>query len=198
MAAKKSATTTARTPARAVVADSVAEAPAPESSVEESVVETAAADIPAVETANETVVEEPKGESLSVTEDTKPKPEVINHMDKAIKSTEEFVAFGQGNVEAVLKSSQILATGLQDLAKQFAATAQAQMDETTAHIKALSSVKSVKEAVELQTAITKTAIEKALAETGKITDASMKLAEQVSAPLAARVTLATEKFGRAA
>jgi hypothetical protein len=37
-----------------------------------------------------------------------------------------------------------------------------------------------------------------IAETGKLTDASMKLAEQALAPITARVTLATEKFSRTA
>ena len=124
--------------------------------------------------------------------------EVAKHMEKITKSAEEFVAFGQGNIEAFLKSSQLLATGLQDLGKHVAATAQAQYEEAVANAKALTSVKSVKEAVELQTTLAKTAIEKALAETGKLTDASVKLAETVSAPIAARVTLAVEKFGKAA
>jgi phasin family protein len=124
-----------------------------------------------------------------------PIKEMLN-MDKAIKTAEEFVSFGQGNVEAVMKSSQIWAAGVQDLGKHLAATAQAQMDETMATVKALSTVKSVKEAVELQTALAKTAMEKLMAETGKLTDASMKLAEQAFAPITERVTLATEKFGR--
>jgi phasin family protein len=97
-----------------------------------------------------------------------------------------------------MKASQVLATGLQDLSKHFAATAQASMDETTAHFKALTAVKSPKEALDLTTAATKTAIEKSLAEAGKVTDAAMKLAEQVAAPITARVTLAVEKFGKAA
>ena len=59
-------------------------------------------------------------------------------------------------------------------------------------------MKSPKEAIDLQTAAAKTAIEKTLAEAGKVTDASLKLAEQVAAPITARVTLAVEKFGKAA
>ena len=117
-------------------------------------------------------------------------------MDKAIKTAEEFVSFGQGNVEAVMKSSQIWAAGVQDLGKHFAATAQASMDETMANVKALSTVKSIKEAMELQTSFTKTSFEKLVAETGKLTDASMKLAEQALAPITERVTIATEKFAR--
>ena len=60
-------------------------------------------------------------------------------MDKAIKTSEEIVAFGQGNIEAFIKSSQIWTAGVQDLSKQVAATTQAHFDETMANVKALSS-----------------------------------------------------------
>lgn len=126
------------------------------------------------------------------------KTEGKSTMENAMKSTEEFVSFGQGNVEAMMKSGQIWATGLQDLSKHFAATAQASMDETMATVKAMSAVKSLKEAMDMQSGLAKTALEKMMAESGKLTDASMKLAEQAMAPLTARVTLATEKFGRTA
>lgn len=115
-------------------------------------------------------------------------------MDKALKTTEELVAFGQGNVEAFVKSSQILATGLQDISKAWAATAQASFEESVSTFKALSGVKSLKEAVDLQSTVAKTNLEKAIAESGKLTDATIKLAEQAFAPLNARFTLAAEKF----
>ena len=153
---------------------------------------------PAIEAIKKNIAELPKSISGVVTEIKKTQTEVNTHMDKAIKSAEEFVAFSQGNVEAFVKSSQIWATGLQDLGKHFAASAQASIDETVAGVKALSSVKSFKEAIELQSTMTKTAMEKMVAETGKLTDASVKLAEQAIAPLTARVTLATEKFTKAA
>ena len=116
----------------------------------------------------------------------------------AIKAAEDFVSFSQGNLEAVIKAGQIWAAGVQDLSKTFAATAQAQVEETLAAVKALSGVKSLKEAVDLQTNLARVSLEKAVTETSKLTDASVKLAEQTLAPLTARVTLAVEKFGRAA
>ena len=124
--------------------------------------------------------------------------EVSGKMEKAMKTAEEFVSFGQGNMEAFVKASQIWAAGVQDIGKQFAATAQAQMDQTVATMKALAGVKSVKEAMDLQSALARTSVEKAMAETGKLTDASLKLTEQALAPITARVTLAMEKFGRTA
>ena len=119
-------------------------------------------------------------------------------MEKITATTEELVTFGQANVEALVKSSQIWAAGVQDLQKTFAATAQAQMDAAMSTLKALSGVKSVKEAFDLQSTLARSSVETVVAETGKLTDASMKLAEQAIAPITARVTVAMEKFARAA
>ena len=119
-------------------------------------------------------------------------------MDKAINSAEQIVAFGQGNMEAVMKAGQIWAAGVQDLGKHLAATAQSHLDETMAGVKTLGAVKSLKEAMDLQAGMARTAVEKMLSETGKLTDASMRLAEQTMAPIAARVTLASESFAKTA
>jgi phasin family protein len=119
-------------------------------------------------------------------------------MSSMVKTVEDIFAFGQGNVEAFVKSSQIWAAGVQDLSKAVAATAQAQLDHTFATVKALAAIKSVKEVVDLQTNLARSSVEKAVAETGKLTDASVKLAEQAWAPITERMTLAVEKFGRAA
>ncbi len=119
-------------------------------------------------------------------------------VEKAMKTAEEFVAFSQGNIEAFIRSGQIWATGVQDLSKHIAAAAQASMDESMSAFKALTSVKSLKDAFELQTSFARAAMEKSMTESGKLTDASFKLTEQAMAPIAARVTIAVEKFGKAA
>ena len=113
-------------------------------------------------------------------------------------TAEEMMTFGQGNVEALVKSGQIWATGLQDLGKTVADSAQAQIEHTMSTFKALAAVKSLREAAELQSNLARTAFEKAVADGGKITDASLKLAEQALAPITARMTVAAERFGRPA
>ncbi len=118
-------------------------------------------------------------------------------MEKAMKTAEDLMAFSQGNLEAMVKSGQIWASGMQDIGKQIAATAQASFDETMSTFKALTSAKSLKDAFDLQATLARTTLEKTLAESGKLTDASMKLTEQTLAPLTARVTLAMEKFAKA-
>lgn len=119
-----------------------------------------------------------------------------DNMQKAMKAAEDMFAFAQGNFEAIARSSQILATGMQDMSQTVAASARAQMDETVSTFKAMTAVKSVKEAVDLQTALVRNSVEKAVAQTSQITDHTVKLSEQVIAPITARITAATEKFGR--
>jgi phasin family protein len=119
-------------------------------------------------------------------------------MQKALKTAEELVAFNQGNIEAMVKSSQIWAAGVQDLSRHIAAAAQASLDESFAAFKALTGAKSLKDAFEVQSSLARTALEKSMAESGKLTDASFKLTEQALAPITARVTVAVEKFAKAA
>jgi phasin family protein len=115
-----------------------------------------------------------------------------------MKSTEDFVAFGQANVEAFVKSGQIWSAGVQELTKQFATTAKASFEESVTTFKAISTCKSVKEALEMQSDFAKTALEKAMSESNKIADASLKLTEETLAPITARMTVAAETFGKAA
>lgn len=122
---------------------------------------------------------------------------VKEKMDKAMRSAQDLMSFSQGNFEAMIKSGQIWAAGVQDISKQFAASAQAHMDEGMSAFKAFSSVKSLKEAFDLQSNLARSSMEKAVSETGRLTDASLKLAEEAIAPLTARVTLAVETFSKA-
>ena len=117
-------------------------------------------------------------------------------MEKAVKQSEEMMSFTQGNMEALMKASQIYAAGFQDISKHLAASSKATMEDTMAFTKSLMGVKSVKEALELQTGFAKTSIEKVVTEGNKLTDATVKLAEQAIAPLTARVSLAVETFGK--
>jgi phasin family protein len=119
-------------------------------------------------------------------------------VEKAMKTAEDFVAFSKGNMEAFVKSGQIWATGVQDLSKHMAAAAKVSMDESMAAFKAMTTVKSFKDAFELQSSFARAALEKSMAESGKLTDASFKLTEQAMAPITARVTIAVEKFAKAA
>lgn len=113
-----------------------------------------------------------------------------------MKSAEEFVMFGQGNLEAFMKSSQILATGFQDMAKMATATAQSGMEEAMSAFRAMTQIRSVKDAMELQSTLARASIDKAVSQGGQVAEATYKLAEQAIAPIAHRMTIAAETFTR--
>jgi phasin family protein len=134
-------------------------------------------------------------EPVAPTKTTATKP--LLGMNTMIKSTEDFVALGQANIEALVKSGQIWTAGVQELMKQFAETAKASFDESVATLRAISSAKTVTEAMNLQSKFVTSVAGRALGESNKLVDASMKLAEQTLAPITARVTSTVEMFDKA-
>jgi phasin family protein len=115
-------------------------------------------------------------------------------VESAMKTAEQFAHFHQGNIEAMMKSGQIWTAGLQDLSKHVASNARASMEETISTFRAMSGVKSIKEAMALQSSFAKASMEKAMAESTRLTETGLKLAEQAYAPLTARMNAAVEVF----
>ncbi|MCI0752938.1 phasin family protein [Teichococcus vastitatis] len=114
------------------------------------------------------------------------------------KATEEAMEFSRGNVEALTKATQTYMSGMQELSKQAFAVMQAMNEQALQNAKALATVKSLRDAMELQTTFAKSQMEKGMAEATKLNEAAFKLAEQSSAPIAARMTLAMERIARPA
>ncbi|PWC27896.1 phasin family protein [Teichococcus aestuarii] len=114
------------------------------------------------------------------------------------KATEDAMEFGRGNMEAFSKATQAYVSGLQDLSKQAFAVMQAMNEHAMQNAKAVASAKSLKEAAELQTTFAKAQLEKSMSEATRLNEAAFKLAEQASAPIAARMTLAMERMTRPA
>ena len=116
--------------------------------------------------------------------------------ESIFKAAEDAAEFGRGNVEAFTKAAQTWASGSQDLARQYMALAQGLTDHAMEGAKALSGVKSVNEAAELQAKFAQAALEKMVAEGTKLQEASVKLAESAFAPVNARMTMAMEKLAK--
>lgn len=144
---------------------------------------------PTLQVAHEAVEEVTKGLESS-------QAKLTEILEKTVKNSEEILAFGKGNLEAIIQSTEIYASGFQDISKQLTVSGKASFDESVAFTKSLIWVKSGKEAFELQTSFIKTSIESAVAERKKVVDAMTKLAEQTFAPLSTRFTLAIEALGK--
>jgi phasin family protein len=85
---------------------------------------------------------------------------------------------------------------MQDMARATMALSQAAFAESIENAKAFTTVKSLREALDLQAVFAKTAAEKFVAETTKLSETSAKLAEKAMAPVIERVTLAVKTFGK--
>lgn len=121
----------------------------------------------------------------------------VEKMSKQVFSTFEDVAgFQKDNVEAIVASSTILTKGFEALTKEFVAFTQAQYEQSVTATKAIMAVKSVKELVDLQTEFAKTSFDALVAEATKVSETSMKVANEAAQPITARVNATVEKLSK--
>ncbi len=113
---------------------------------------------------------------------------------EAFKNYEDIVSFGKDNVDAIVKSNAILVKGFQDIHNILFGIAQAQLEEQVALTKKFLGCKTLKDVMEAQADVAKNSYAKALNDSRKITDLSVKLAEEVSQPITRRVNVTVEKF----
>ncbi len=119
-------------------------------------------------------------------------------LEKSQASLGEMSTFAKGNVEALVESTKILATGLQDLTKGYVSEGQAAVTAMTAELKDLTAVKTPAELMEKQTALIKKQFDAAMAASSKTSEAMLKLATEAFQPISNRVSLAIEKIKEAA
>ena len=114
------------------------------------------------------------------------------------KHIRDFTAFGSANLEAATASGKIWAAGVTDLTNQVAGSAKSSFEDSIATFRALTGVKSVKEALDIQGSYGKAAFANVMAASKNLTEASIKLTEQAMAPLTARLAVAVESLSKAA
>jgi phasin family protein len=106
--------------------------------------------------------------------------------------------FAKGNVEAIVESGKILASGLQGIGTTAVAEGRSAFDTLTSEVKELASVKTPTEFLQLQSTLARKNFDSMVAQTSKSTEAMLKLMNDVMAPLSTRVSLAVEKAGKLA
>ncbi|KRA82568.1 TIGR01841 family phasin [Altererythrobacter sp. Root672] len=118
--------------------------------------------------------------------------------EKSGEAVAELTEFTKGNVEAIVESSKILATGAQTLGKTYVEEAKSAYETATADVKELAAVKSPTELFQLQSKILRRNFEAFVATGSKNTEAVLKLSKDSFAPLSGRVNLAAEKLAKVA
>jgi phasin family protein len=112
----------------------------------------------------------------------------------AFKAYEEFSKFQKDNYEAYIAASTIFAKGTENLSKVWLTLTQEAMENAAQTAKALLGAKTLREAVDLQSDFAKSNFDKFVAEGTKLSELSVKVANEAFAPLNARVNVAVEKM----
>jgi phasin family protein len=114
------------------------------------------------------------------------------------KGYDEFSIYSKGNVEAVVKAGSIYARGLEDLSKTVMSITQSQLEASMAAAKAVLGCTSLRQMVDVQTNLARTHFDKFVADGSKLSEISLKVANEALEPIQARVNVAVEKFTKPA
>lgn len=174
--------------AEPVAPDAVAEAAkavleTPKSLTEETKVPTDVATSAAKETA---------GKAESMVADTQ--KAMTEQFEKLTRSFEGLTAFGQENMDALVKTSEIAAKAAEGIGSEVSAYSKKAFEDGVAAAQELASAKSMTELFEKQTAFAQSAFEGFVHQSTKMNEILVAATKDISAPLGARVTAATEKF----
>lgn len=106
--------------------------------------------------------------------------------------------FTKGNLEAMVESSKILATGVQAMGKTYVAEVKSSLETVQADVKELTTVKSPADFVKMQSTLMRKYFDNVVAYNSKNAEAALKLANEAFQPISSRVSLAVEKVKKAA
>jgi len=122
------------------------------------------------------------------------KEQVEKAQAQGTKALEDVTKFSKENLDALVSASTVYAKGFETFGKAWYAFSQETVEASAAVAKQLLGVKTLKEAVDLQTDFAKTTFDKFVAEGTKLSEMSIKVANEALEPINARVNVAVEKL----
>ncbi len=119
---------------------------------------------------------------------------LTEQFEKFSKGFEGFTAFGQENVDALVKSSEIAAKAAEGIGSEVSAFSKKAFEDGVAAAQDLASAKTITELFEKQTAFAQSAFEGFVQQSTKMNEILVAATKDITAPIGARVTAATEKM----
>jgi phasin family protein len=117
---------------------------------------------------------------------------VSEQFEKFTKSFEGLTAFTQDNVDALVKSSEIAAKAAEGIGTELSAYSKKSFEDGVAAAQDFASAKTLTELFEKQTTFAQTAFEGFVSQATKMNEIYVAAAKDITAPLGARVTAATD------
>ncbi len=115
-------------------------------------------------------------------------------MEKTMTAMAEMNAHSKKNLEAFVASATAAAKGAETVGMRAMAFSKKSMESQVAAAKALTSAKSIQEAVELQTGFAKAAMETYIAEMTELSSIASTSVKDAMAPISERVTAMVERI----
>lgn len=112
--------------------------------------------------------------------------------EAAFKGYEDLAVLGRDNLDALVRSNNAVAKGIEAIGKQVMAFAQSAMEENVAQARALVSVRDIQELVDLQNDFAKKRLEATIAESARLTELSTQVANEAFEPLRKRMDATVE------
>jgi phasin family protein len=112
----------------------------------------------------------------------------------AFKSYEDLSKFSKENVDAYVTAATTMAKGFETIGKAWVSFTQETMEASAQVAKSLLTAKTLREAVDVQTDFAKTTFDKMVSEGTKVSEISVKTANEAAEPINARVNAAIEKL----
>lgn len=123
------------------------------------------------------------------------KAQVEQTNEAVAKGYDDFAVLQKDGVDALIKAGEIWARGAEDFGKAYLALAQEAAEVNSEAAKAILSAKSLKEVVDLQGDFARKGFDKSLSEGAKLSELSLKVANEAFQPIQQQFTAAIEKAG---
>ncbi|MFO0998467.1 MAG: phasin family protein [Alphaproteobacteria bacterium] len=107
--------------------------------------------------------------------------------NSTLKTFEQMSTIGKANVEAAIKTNAILLKGVEEIGKAWTSLMQRMVEAHMNSLQALVGCKNLQDVVEVQTDWAKTQLETVVAEGAKVSELTLKVANESVQPISATV-----------
>jgi phasin family protein len=178
-------------PATAVQAAHCKEAVMTTETPTETVAKAMEAVVPMMEKASAETMEQAKAQYALMNE------KLTEMMEHSMKSITEMNEFAKGNLDALIASAKAATSGAETLTAAVVETSKKNFDEAQEMVKALATVKTPNEAMQLQSDFAKAQFEKTVAAWSHMSETMLKVTGEVFQPLSSRMAVAAETVKKA-
>jgi phasin family protein len=126
------------------------------------------------------------------------KQNVEKATQQVFKGYDEFASLGKETVDAVLESGSIIAKGVEQLNRSVLASAQSTFELGLEATRSMLAVKTLRELLDLQNSYAKSSVDKLIADSTKLSEMSVKVANEAFQPFNARVNATIGRFVKSA